>query len=133
MRELREQVSEGGGVVVELRGSPRYRNSTLQPIIEHLRRATGLDEATSAEQALQGIEAMVSRSEQPPADAVEVLAELLVVDTGRSTTSVPLGPEARKRRTLDVLTELIVGLRRGAAGGARVRGPAVGRPDRRRS
>ena len=112
VRELREQVTEGGGVVVELRGSPRYRNSTLQPIIEHLRRATGLDEATTAGAALQGIEAMVSRSEQPPADAVEVLAELLEVDTGQVRHQVPLGPEARKRRTLDVLTELIVGLAR---------------------
>ena len=45
--ELRQQVDVGGGVVVELRGSPRYRNSTLHPVIEHLRRATGIGPSLS--------------------------------------------------------------------------------------
>jgi len=112
VRELREQATAGGGVVVELRGSPRFRNSTLQPIIEHLRRATGLDEATTGDDALARIEAMVSRSALPPTDAVEVLAELLEVDAGQVQHHGPLGPEARKRRTLDVLSELIIGLAR---------------------
>ena len=108
--ELRQQVATAGGVVVEVRGSPRYRNSTLQPIIEHLRRATGVELAKTAEDAVRRIEAMVGRSAQSPTDAVEVVAELLEIDTGLAHPQVPLGPEARKRRTLEVLTALLVGL-----------------------
>ena len=48
-----------------------------------------------------------SRSEQPPAGAVDVIAELLEVDRGVEHPQVPLGPEARRRRTLDVLTGLL--------------------------
>jgi predicted ATPase len=108
--ELRQQVDVDGGVVVELRGSPRYRNSTLHPVIEHLRRATGIGPSLTGEDALVRIESMVQRSLDPPPDAVEVIAELLEVDTGLVQPQVPLGPEARKRRTLDVIMALMDGL-----------------------
>lgn len=108
--ELREHVKADGGTVVGLRGSPRLRNSAVQPIIDHLRRAAGLDHAAVVDNALERIEQLVSRSHSPPSGAVDVIAELLEIDTGVERPQVPLGPEARRRRTLDVLMGLLRGL-----------------------
>jgi class 3 adenylate cyclase/predicted ATPase len=108
--ELREHVKAEGGTVVGLRGSPRLRNSAMQPIIDHLRRATGIEHAAFVDHALDRIEELVSRSERPPAGAVDVIAEVLEVDRGVEHPRVPLGPEARRRRTLDALIGLLHGL-----------------------
>ncbi len=108
--ELRERVKADGGTVVGLRGSPRLRNSAMQPIIDHLRLVTGIEHDAVVDDALDRIEQLVARSHQPPADAVDVIAELLEVDRGVEHPQVPLGPEARRRRTLDVLTGLLLGL-----------------------
>ena len=108
--ELREHVKNDGGTVVGLHGSPHLRNSAMQPVIDHLRRATGIEHAGVVNDAVERIEEMVARSGQPPADAVDVIAELLEIDRGIELPQVPLGPEARRRRTLDVLTGLLQGL-----------------------
>ena len=108
--ELREHVKADGGAVVGLRGSPRLRNSAMQPVIDHLRRAAGLEQSAVPADALVRIEEIVARSQDPPSGAVDVIAELLEVDSGVEHPQVPLGPEARRRRTLDVLMSLLLGL-----------------------
>ena len=110
--ELREHVKADGGAVVGMRGSPRLRNSAMQPIIDHLRRALGLETSTTTvvDDALGRIEQLIARSSNPPPGAVDVIAELLEVDTGAEHPQVPLGPEARRRQTLDVLMGLLLGL-----------------------
>ena len=108
--ELRERVRADGGAVVGLRGSPRLRNSAMQPVIDHLRRAAGLEQSAVPADALVRIEEIVARSQDPPSGAVDVIAELLEVDSGVEHPQVPLGPEARRRRTLDVLMSLLLGL-----------------------
>ncbi len=110
VHELREHVRSGGGFVVELRGSPRFHSSTLQPVIEYLRRAARLTQVTDHAVALAAVERLVGRSRRPPADAVQVIAELLEIEAGGQRHQVPFGPEARRRRTLDVLNALLSGL-----------------------
>lgn len=107
--ELRTQVRNDGGTVVDLRGSSRLQNSALQPVIDHLRRATGLEPGSSAADALARIDELIRASQDPPDGAVEVIAELLDVERVEHQT-VPLGPEARRRRTLDVINALLAGL-----------------------
>lgn len=108
--EIRRVAQADGAGVVDLRGSPRTHHSALQPVIDHVRRVIRLNDADRPDDVLQRLQKLVSQSRHPPADAVEVLAELLDVDIGREQHHVPLGPEARKRRTLDVLTALLLGL-----------------------
>jgi class 3 adenylate cyclase/predicted ATPase len=107
--ELREQVRNDGGTVVDLRGSARLQNSALQPVIDHLRRATGIEPGSNAADAVARIEEVIQRSQDPPDGAVDVIAELLEVERFEHQV-VPLGPEARRRRTLDVLNALLSGL-----------------------
>ncbi len=108
--EVRRLAVADGAGVVDLRGSPRTHNSALQPVIDHLRRVAKLSEAGQPDDVLRRLQTLVNQSRQPPPDAVEVLAELLDIDISREQHHVPLGPEARKRRTLDVLTALLLGL-----------------------
>jgi class 3 adenylate cyclase/predicted ATPase len=110
VHELREHVRADHGFVVELRGSPRFQSSTLQPVIEYLRRAARLTQVTDHAGALDAVKRLVGRSRRPPADAVQVIAELLEIEAGEQRPRVPLGPEARRRRTLDVLNALLRGL-----------------------
>lgn len=110
VHELHRRVEDDGGAVIELRGSPHSHNSALQPVIDHIRRATGLAHAPSHADGVRRIEAMVRHSRQPPADAVAVIGELLDVETGAPQHHMPLGPEARRRRTLEVLNALLLGL-----------------------
>ena len=58
--ELRDHVKADGGTVVGLRGSPHLRNSAMQPIIDHLRRATGIEHAAVADDALDRIKELVA-------------------------------------------------------------------------
>jgi class 3 adenylate cyclase/predicted ATPase len=110
VRELRQHVEADRGVVVELRGSPRFHNSMLQPVIEFLRRAARLDRATSHAEAVRLIDSLVSIAPHAPPDTAELISELLGIETGVQRPQVPLGPEARRRRTLEVLTGLALGL-----------------------
>jgi predicted ATPase len=110
VHELRQQVVADGGAVVELRGLPRFQHSVLQPLVEHLRRATGVTEGLDGAEAWGRIDAFVGRSADPPPGAAEVVAELLGIDAAPLRQLVPLEPEARKRRTLDVITKMLLHL-----------------------
>jgi len=113
VNELHRRVVATGGVVVELRGSAHHRHTTLYPLVAHLRRALDADDPDSSDGVLLSrIEHMADLSEMPRALAVPVVAELVGVPTGDAYPPRQGSPELVRRHTLNVLTQLLIGLTR---------------------
>ena len=99
---MREQVSGDDYVWVAHRCSPYHANSTLYPVIEHLKRALGWGAESSAEERLDLLESALARQSQPLPELIPLFAELLslALPDGRYP---PLNLDARQKReaTLD--------------------------------
>jgi class 3 adenylate cyclase/predicted ATPase len=101
---LREQVAGEDYIWVATRCSPYHANSTLYPVIEHLKRVVGWTPEDGAEAKLEKLEAALKGQSLPLAEAVPLYAELmsLALPEGRYA---PLGLSAKQQReqTLDAL------------------------------
>jgi class 3 adenylate cyclase/predicted ATPase len=101
---LRERISAQDYVWVAARCSPYHANSTLYPVIEHLKRVLGWAPEDGAEAKLEKLEAALEGQSLPLAEAVPLYAELmsLALPEGRYA---PLALSAKERReqTLDAL------------------------------
>ncbi len=110
VHELRERAVGDGGFVIQLEGSAHHEHSMLHPLIEHLRRALELDANRDEGAALRRVERLMDVSGVPRPDGVPPIADLLGIPYDTNYPIPNWSPEARKRRTLDTLTHLLVGL-----------------------
>jgi class 3 adenylate cyclase/predicted ATPase len=101
---LREHLAGEGYLWVAHRCSPYHANSTLYPVIEHLKRAMGWKPDDGAETRLEKLEAAVETQSLPPEEAVPLYAELMSLPLPQGRYA-PLGLSAKERRdqTLDAL------------------------------
>jgi DNA-binding winged helix-turn-helix (wHTH) protein/tetratricopeptide (TPR) repeat protein len=93
--------------------SQHHRDSPLYPFIAQLERAAGFAREDPPQARLDKLEALLAQSDQNPADAAALIADLLGVPTdGRYP---PLSPEPQRRRqqTFAVLIRQLAGLARG--------------------
>jgi class 3 adenylate cyclase len=90
--------------------SPYYMNSALRPIIKQLERAAGLRRDDDTNTKLDKLEVLLRRAVSDFSEAAPLLAELLSIDAADRYARVNLGAQARKARTLGVLTQLFKGL-----------------------
>ena len=101
---LRDQISDDDYVWVAHRCSPYHANSTLYPVIEHLKRALGWSAESSAEEKLEKLEATLAHQSLPLSEVIPLYAELLSLPLpeGRYSPS-NRNPRQKREATLDAL------------------------------
>jgi class 3 adenylate cyclase/predicted ATPase len=104
LEALRERVSGQDYVWVATRCSPYHANSTLYPVIEHLKRVLGWTPEDGAEAKLGKLEAALQGQSLPLAEAVPLYAELmsLALPEGHYAP-LELSAKQKREQTLDAL------------------------------
>ncbi len=101
---LRERVSGESHTWVATRCSPYHANSTLYPVIEHLKRVMGWVSDDGSASRLEKLEAALAAQSLPPEEAVPLYAELMSLPLPEGRYA-PLALSAKQQReqTLDAL------------------------------
>ena len=101
---LREHISADSYVWVAHRCSPYHANSTLYPVIEHLKRALGWSAESSSGEKLEKLEATLADQSQPLSEVIPLYADLLSLPLpdGRYPPS-QRNPRQKREATLDAL------------------------------
>ncbi len=89
--------------------SPYHTNSTLYPVIEHLKRVLGWAPEDGAEAKLEKLEAALQEQSLPPEEAVPLYAELmsLALPEGRYAP-LKLSAKQKREQTLDALASWVL-------------------------
>jgi class 3 adenylate cyclase len=121
VQALYERVNREDATCIVLRCSPYHTNSTLYPIIEHLRQVLRLAPGDSDKTNLEKLESELARCSLPLVDVVPLVAALLTWPHPESYPLIDLSAQRQRQKTQDVLvTWLLAGPSAGAGG--------VGRP-----
>ncbi len=101
---LRERVSGEDHTWIAVRCSPYHANSTLYPVIEHLKRVMGWKQEDGADEKLEKLETALKAQSLPPEESVPLYAELMSLPLPEGRYA-PLELNARQQReqTLDAL------------------------------
>ncbi len=91
--------------------SPYHADSALQPVIDHLRRAAGLQPDESPDVTLDKIERLL-RPIVPTQTPASLIARLLDVDGTDRYGELTLSPQQLRHQTIETLIELWTGLAR---------------------
>ena len=110
LRALRERLTGERYTPLTHFCSPYHTNSALYPVIGLLERAAGFAPEDGAEQRLDRLEALLTRSTDRLHEAVPLVAALLSLPTGRRYPPLELGPQQLKQRTLAILVDQLAGL-----------------------
>ena len=109
--------------------SPHHTTSPLHPVIEQLERAAGFERDDPPESELDKLETLLARGTRALDEAVPLIAALLGIPTGERYPALDLAPQRQKQLTLRSAGRSARGAGGRAAGAARLRGRALGRPD----
>ena len=102
LEALREQAAGDDYRWVAHRCSPYHVNSTLYPIIEHLKRALGWSAESSTEEKLDKLESALAGQSMPLAEVVPLYADLLSLPLPADRYApLDLNPRQRREATLD--------------------------------
>ena len=101
---LREQVAGGKYLWAAARCSPYHANSTLYPVIEHLKRAMGWTPEDSVEKKIEKLETSLQKQSLPLEEVMPLYAELfsLPLPEGRYEP-LNLSPKQKREETLDAI------------------------------
>ncbi len=106
---MREKVAADQHLWLSIRCSAHHANSTLYPVIEHLRRALGWRAEDDDAARLAKLEQALQRQSAPADTAVPLLAELLSLSLPEGRYSaLSLSPQERREQTLDTLVGWLV-------------------------
>jgi class 3 adenylate cyclase/predicted ATPase len=107
---LKETVEHEGASCLELRCSPYAQNSALYPVIEHLQRELGFQQADSLDEKLSKLEIALGRrggSETRPysalSEAMPLFAALLSLPQPKEYPPLSLSPQKQKEKTHDAI------------------------------
>lgn len=101
---LRAKVSEDNYIWVATRCSPYHVNSTLHPVIEHLKRAVGWKPGDGLDKKLEKLELALRGQSLALEIAVPLYAELLSLPLPEGRDAPPkLSAQERREQTLDAL------------------------------
>jgi predicted ATPase/class 3 adenylate cyclase len=92
--------------------SPYHTASTLHPVIEQLRWASGIDEADSNAAKLAKLEALVRTAVAEPGDTTALFAALLAIPSPPNHPPLGYGGARQRRQTLASLLDQLEGLAR---------------------
>lgn len=98
-------------VILDCCGSPYYKNSFLYPIMDLVRRITGLDNITNKREQFSRLEQTIATLGMNTQKVTPVLAELLSIPIPNPNEAqaddVAFTPHQKKRQILDTLVELL--------------------------
>jgi class 3 adenylate cyclase/predicted ATPase len=109
VQALKEYVSGHSGRWGVMRGSPYFHNTPLHPVIDIWREAMGWRSEDSDADKLEKLESSLGQSYMPLAESVPLFAPLfrLPLPSGKYPR-LALSPERQKRKTMDILTRLVL-------------------------
>ena len=105
---LREQLRTEALIRIRLQCAEQYRNSPLQPVINHLRRAADIAVDDLVNAKLDKIQKLVAR--EGGREDVPLIASLLSVPLGSRYPPLIMSPLRQRVRTLEVLIGQLLGL-----------------------
>ena len=105
-QELQKSVSDRDLSWLVGRCSPLHQNTALYPIVEMLTRELDLDDDLDFESLRAHLSAALSQLKIETENALDLLVDLFSRPGGKPVPS--MSPELRRRKTLDVLVELLV-------------------------
>jgi class 3 adenylate cyclase/predicted ATPase len=112
IRALREELSAEPHVALSQSCSRHRANSSFYPIITHLERSAGFAADDVPEVRLAKLETLLSQATDRLDEAVPLVGALLGIPTAERYPGLSLSPQRQKQRTLEVLSEQLVGLAR---------------------
>ena len=127
IEEFHTRLSDTPHTWIEWSCSQLLQNTPLHPIAEWGRRRFGSADVP-AERRLAELESSLAQVKLDPAENIPLLAPLLDIPLPKERASA-LASEELRRRQLAALTNWVMAGAQGPAGGAGVRGPALGRSD----
>jgi class 3 adenylate cyclase/tetratricopeptide (TPR) repeat protein len=92
--------------------SPYHADSALYPVIQQLIRASGFIDDDSPERRLERLETLLLMATDDIREAAPLAAALIGLDGSSRYGALTLTPQHRRRRTLEVLIDQVVGLAR---------------------
>jgi tetratricopeptide (TPR) repeat protein len=107
VQTLKEQVIIEGATRIEFRCSPYHQNSAFYPVIEHLQRVLQFTRDDSAEQKLDKLEQVLSRSRLDLQETVPLLASLLSLPASHYTLPA-FSPQKQKEKTQAALVAWLI-------------------------
>jgi predicted ATPase len=110
LKELLTEVGATASAVLKCRCSPHHQNTELYPLIDLFNRTLGFTRPEEEGGAIEGLEALLRRSEMPLDTAMPLLCSLLSLPLPAGYEPVTLSPEGRKKNTLAVVLEVILRL-----------------------
>ena len=108
---LGERVADAG-IHIRYQCSPYYSDTPLHPVIAQLTAAARIEPAEPPESKLGKLERLILPAAIGPEVALPLLAELLAISPDYLYPALTMGPELRKVRTSQVLTEQLFALAR---------------------
>jgi class 3 adenylate cyclase len=106
---LRQRVAEEPHSLILYQCSPFYANSALQPAISQTEYAAGIAAGDPPDGKLAKLESLLAKSGADLATAAPLLASLLSIPADGRYTLPATSPEQQKQRTLQVLTDHLIG------------------------
>ena len=104
LEALREHVEGENYLRVTARCSPYHANSTLYPVIEHLKRALGWKPEDTVEKKIEKLEALLQEQSMPLAEVMPLYAELLSLPLPELPyAALDLNAKQKREATLDAL------------------------------
>jgi class 3 adenylate cyclase/predicted ATPase len=111
-RALIDAVVEEPDAVLRFQCSPLHVDSTLWPILQHLRRAAGFPSGGADAAKLSELERLLRESVEDVSEAMALLAPLLGIEADDRLPPLNLTPHQQRGRTLEVLANYFLGLAR---------------------
>ncbi|HEY0524982.1 MAG TPA: adenylate/guanylate cyclase domain-containing protein [Stellaceae bacterium] len=109
---LRQRIAEEPHSLLLYQCSPFYANSALQPAIGQTEYAAGIAAGDPPDSKLAKLESLLAKSGADLGTAVPLLASLLSIPADGRYTLPATSPEQQKQRTLQVLTDHLIGTSR---------------------
>ena len=110
IRQLHERLSETPYTRLRFQCSPSHTESALYPVIRHLEYAAGFQPADESETRLDKLEALLRQAVEDVRESAALLAPLLSLPAAERYGAVELIAEQRSERTLNALTDQLLGL-----------------------
>ena len=107
---LHEQAGKEPRIRLRYQCSPHYTNSALYPVITQLTYAAGIGVDDSASRKLDKLEALLGRATRDVSSVAGLFADLLSIPHEGRYAPRNLTPQAQKARTLDALSDQLLGL-----------------------
>jgi len=109
---FRSRIAETPHTWLECRASPLTRNSAYQPVVELLHRRLAIKDGDTAEQRLLRVEQNLDAIGFDKFEIIPLLAPLLNLTLSARYPSSQLGPELKRKRTLETLSTWVLALAR---------------------